>query len=442
MKTTKITYLGGVVRKKLAPPQDLIRNEAYWLQRVAKHDPRGHFPRLTRLNVRHRWLEMTHCGTHLSARTMPRNWRGQCKEILHSLKRAGCSHRDIRPGNLLVSGKVIKLIDFGWSCQIGLEEKIPYDPGLGQKWRINGKFNDALSLEASMASIRSTRLGGRAPRASSLKGMFLALAPKVWGLVQAKNEADIIGITLRHHMAMGMAGMVVFDNISEDSTSDVARSVDGVVVVSDKSPNFNRDMKNREMTRIAESMGAGWVVTIDADEFLYPVGFDSIPKALATVWQEFVGVRLFNHACTPLDDPSEKNPALRMKWRSKAPSPLLRTIHRCVPGSDIFTPLMNQHVIVDGVMHKPHLWDGLAIRHYSVRSFEHFRRKTLNMFHMNKNTPGRPVWASPKYHEWYAAYSRGDKYFRRYFEESVVVSANKLRDSSEWVRDPFRPSGG
>ena len=165
-------YLGAVVRKRQVHylKHDLIHNEAQWLQRVAEHDPRGHFPRLRRLNIRHRWLEATHCGDHMAS--APPDWLEQCLEILVSLRRAGCSHRDIRPGNLLASGGVIRLIDFGWSCPIGLEEASPYDPGLGESWRIGGRFDDAVSLEASMLSVMDPRWSRRAPPASAIKRIF------------------------------------------------------------------------------------------------------------------------------------------------------------------------------------------------------------------------------------------------------------------------------
>jgi len=55
----------------------------------------------------------------------------------------------------------------------------------------------------------------------------------------AKDEADIIGTNLRHHMALGLSGMVVFDNMSRDGTEDIARSMPGVIVVPDPEPAFH-----------------------------------------------------------------------------------------------------------------------------------------------------------------------------------------------------------
>jgi len=186
-QTSEIVYRGDLVWKRQTSylEHDLIHNEARWLEKIAAHDSRGHFPRLKRLNVRRRWLEMTWCGEHITAATVPHDWREQCREILKSLRSAQCSHRDIRPGNLLVSNGVIKLIDFGWSCPAGSEDKSPHDPGLGEKWRIGGKFDDALSLEASMMSIMSAR-PHRAPRAAALTRIFV---PKsVLFVVQAMFE--------------------------------------------------------------------------------------------------------------------------------------------------------------------------------------------------------------------------------------------------------------
>lgn len=170
--TSDIIYRrGAIVRKKQVRYLEygLIHNEAQWLQRVAVHDPQGHFPRLRRLSVRRRWLEVTYCGDHLVAASVPPNWRSQCLEILMSLRCAGCSHRDIRPDNLLALNGAIKLIDFGWSCPIGLEDVSPYALGLGGAWKV-GKFNDAVSLEASMLSIINA--SHRPPPASAIAGIF------------------------------------------------------------------------------------------------------------------------------------------------------------------------------------------------------------------------------------------------------------------------------
>jgi len=186
-QTSEIVFLNNLVRKRQTGylEHNLIHNEAHWLQEIAAHDPQGHFPRLKRLNVKRRWLEMTWCGEHMTAGNVPSDWREQCREILKSLRLAKCVHRDIRPDNLLVSDGVIRLIDFGWSCPAGLEDKSPHDPGLGEKWRIGGKFDDALSLEASMISILSPR-PHRAPRAEALTRIFCH--KKLLFVVQAMFE--------------------------------------------------------------------------------------------------------------------------------------------------------------------------------------------------------------------------------------------------------------
>jgi|GEM_PF-3515096 hypothetical protein len=124
-------------------------NESLFLKRL-KDSP--HFPQHygnTELEI-----TMDYCGVPLTKENMPGDCEKQVAEILGALYDANIVHRDIRPANLLVKDNIIKLIDFGWSCE---KERamIDFPKGLGWDFRPGfpepaTRFDDEYSLRKSI----------------------------------------------------------------------------------------------------------------------------------------------------------------------------------------------------------------------------------------------------------------------------------------------------
>lgn len=117
----------GTVRKQAGPtftrgeyqfdPRWLLRREAAFLLSLNGRCA----PRL--LASEDDWIEMEYCGSELSAANLPAEWRKQLAEIEAVLAETGIVHRDIKPGNLLVKGDRLYLIDFGWAIWA---DEVPY----------------------------------------------------------------------------------------------------------------------------------------------------------------------------------------------------------------------------------------------------------------------------------------------------------------------------
>ena len=253
--------------------------------------------------------------------------------------------------------------------------------------------------------------------------------PSVWGVICARNEADIIKANLQHHLALGLAGIVLFDNMSDDGTGEIARSVPGARVFDDPSP-YDQASKNRRMTELAMGFGAEWVLTIDADEFWYPTRSDSIPQAVASAsargWDMF-RVPGYSHSCSAWDDPSQADPVRRLRWRSTAQNRNSKVAFRCAPGR--WAAVGNEQCS-DSVA-RPPIQRDLWLRHYPVRSLSHFTMKV-------KLCHGSSVHRHIE--KWYRALMSNPGMFGRHFLRKCVLGRKKLsRTPWRWVEDPLEP---
>lgn len=254
-----------------------------------------------------------------------------------------------------------------------------------------------------------------------------SVMPSVWAITVAKNEADIIGVMLRHHMSLGLAGMIVFDNLSCDGTGEIAKAVPGVVVVEDSDEFHNQGRKNRDMTMMAMDRGADWILAIDADELWYPTTFATIPELLAASSLDIFRVPGHNQTCTVFDDLGDPDPVRRMRWRyNEQPfSPAPRIAYRCKPGR--FAMGANERT---NDREQSPIQQELLVRHYPVRSVEQLSRKLLTA----------PFRASKHLKKWHSYLLQDPDGFPRFFQKKCTINTAKMRKHPQrWVEDPLQP---
>lgn len=250
------------------------------------------------------------------------------------------------------------------------------------------------------------------------------ILPSVWGIAVAKDEADIIGLMLRHHMLLGLAGVILFDNLSCDGTGEIAKTIPGVVVIKDSDGFHNQKRKNLEMTRMAMDRGADWILAIDADEFWYPKTFATIPEMLAASDFDAFRVPGYNQVCTVFDDPSDPDPVHRMHWRCRNGITNPKIAYRCKPGR--FALHGNEQT---SDKEQSPIQRELLLRHYPVRSVEQFTRKILTA----------PIRPSAHLKKWYSQLCRDPNGFPRFFHKKCVINTAKMRKHPQrWVDDPLQ----
>jgi len=253
--------------------------------------------------------------------------------------------------------------------------------------------------------------------------------PSVWAITVARNESDMIGHMLRHHMSLGLTGMIVFNNLSDDGTGDIAKSVPGVIVVDDNTASHDQGRKNRDMTIMAMECGAEWILAIDADELWYPTMSRTIPELLAESAFESFRVPGHNQTCTGFDDPQDDDPVSRMHWRFASDTgkfcPAPRIAYRCKPGR--FAMGANERTNDNAV--SPMQRD-ILVRHYPVRSAEQFAKKVSTA----------PFRQSHHLEKWHAHLHRNPDGFTRLFEKKCMMNRAKMRKyPGRWIDDPLRP---
>lgn len=82
-----------------------------------------------------------------------------------------------------------------------------------------------------------------------------------------KNEEDIIGANIEHHVNQGVKHLIVTDNGSTDRTREiVARYPEVVELIDEPGDNHNQSQWVTRMARLACKLEPDWIVHLDADE--------------------------------------------------------------------------------------------------------------------------------------------------------------------------------
>lgn len=194
-----------------------------------------------------------------------------------------------------------------------------------------------------------------------------------WGVTMVRDEADVIGGTLRH-MADEVDGLVVADNLSTDDTHKILDGLElpvPLIVLDDPDPAYHQSHKMTHLARHAADHGAEWIVPFDADELWFtPEG--RVADVIEASGVSIAEATLYNHFPTAVD-PAETDPFDRIVWRQREPGALPKVAFRWHP--DAVIEQGNHGVWLSSKVQRARL---LEIRHFPYRSEAQFIRKARN----------------------------------------------------------------
>ena len=98
---------------------------------------------------------------------------------------------------------------------------------------------------------------------------------KIFGITLVRSEADIIALTLRYHLQLGLDGVFVLDNASTDGTDKILEQLaqaDDRIRWTRHEGEFRQAELTTGLARDAFRAGADWIVPFDADEFWFAPG--------------------------------------------------------------------------------------------------------------------------------------------------------------------------
>ena len=193
----------------------------------------------------------------------------------------------------------------------------------------------------------------------------------VWGITLAKNEADVIATTIRHHLNQDFDGVIAVDNLSEDKTLEIlhqAAQDPRVFVGTDSHPGHIHGAKMTHLAVLAAGAGADWVVPFDADEHWYAHGL-TVASLLRSLPAVMVDAR--SHTVVPSPD---------IGCMAFVPDEPVRMSSEADPGwTKVAFRVRRRPLVGDGNHHVFGLYGprvpGLNVLHYPYRSLDQLRAK-------------------------------------------------------------------
>ncbi len=199
-----------------------------------------------------------------------------------------------------------------------------------------------------------------------------------------RDEGEVIGANLEHHLSHGVDVVIVTDHQSRDGTVEtVQRYAAGgrVVLLREESPDFLQAEWVTRMARLAcTEHGADWVINGDADEF-YLARRGSLADVFRAVPPEYgvLDIPVYNFLPRPDEDGAfYERMTVRETYTTKpgTSSRFKNIAHRARP--DVRVVGGNHNLVDSDLATVPAAWTPIECLHFPMRSYADYERKVAS----------------------------------------------------------------
>jgi glycosyltransferase involved in cell wall biosynthesis len=220
---------------------------------------------------------------------------------------------------------------------------------------------------------------------------------KVALIMMFRDEADILGRCLDHWAKLGVDRFFLCDNGSVDDSGDIARKYDPNLITDTRTNWPGMEVINT-LSRRAIASGYDTIFPVDADEFIHLGAYNSIREWLNAHY------------------PPKTYYAAELRYLNILPD---GAEHWQEPHRKVFGRLNPAWTISPG----NHLCNGVKAeaenyvyyKHYSIRSYDQFRRKMINYMTAFHQIGG---WQDhPHAKDYYVWKSKGEAFFEERYKQ-------------------------
>lgn len=262
-----------------------------------------------------------------------------------------------------------------------------------------------------------------------------------WAVSMMKDEEDVAYRVLEHLVGEGVTGIIVADNLSTDNTrAELERAKDNfpqcdIRIRDDPEVGYLQSEKMTALAKLAGAEGAAWIVPFDADEVWTSNG-DRLAVELQRQPESvgIVGVSIFNHFCSSLDD-DDPNPFKRIAYRQHEAQALPKVAVRF---HDALVIHQGNHDAVAPPFTQRNNNGFFSLRHFPYRSLAHFLKKAKNGAAAYKATD-LPFSVGQHWREYGETLDRYgpsaiEEIYRRWFYFTTPSLDGMMRDPAPWCR--------
>jgi hypothetical protein len=211
---------------------------------------------------------------------------------------------------------------------------------------------------------------------------------KIGYISSVKDEEDIIESNLYYYKYLGIKNFYIIDHNSTDNTLNLIENFKKnnpnlyVYLEVDKDIASWQYLRMNKLANIAYKDGCNWILPIDADEFLFEeynfdFNIESWLKEVSKIDGDYLKYPWWNFRIRNDDNLNEKNPIYRVVNRDLLPDSYNKI---CIKWKPEMTISQGQHTLHELNKYKEIVYDGkIYLAHYSVRSREHLKNKTVNL---------------------------------------------------------------